>query len=341
MERLVSQTLQVCGTIAILGALLFLTFYAADALLLVFAAILLAVLLRTLANWTSRHTPLSDGWSLALTVGVCIIAVALTTWLLGMRISEQLLKFQEQLSSGVEVGTRYLEQYPWGPRLLGILQNQPSQLIPEGAPSAVPGALSSTLGVLMSALLVSVLGVFFAIDPSRYVEGFVLLVPTTARNHTRHLLARLHSVLAWWLVGRLASMSEVGVLTALGLWLVGVPLPVTLGAVTGLLNFVPNIGPLVAGGLTLVIAITASPMTAVYALCVQCAVGMFDGFVVTPLIQQRTISLPAGLILGSQLLAGVLLGGLGVALATPLTAVAVVLIRQLYVQDVLGDHLSV
>ena len=79
-------------------------------------------------------------------------------------------------------------------------------------------------------------------------------------------------------------------------------------------------------------------VVALCAVAVQVVIGGFDGFIVTPLIQQRTVSLPAGLILGSQVLVGILLGGLGVVLATPLVAVAYVLIRKLYVHDLLGDE---
>ncbi len=68
-------------------------------------------------------------------------------------------------------------------------------------------------------------------------------------------------------------MVEVGILTALGLWLVGTPLPVALGVVTGILNFVPNIGPIVAGQLSALIALTVSPVVALYVLLVQTGAG--------------------------------------------------------------------
>jgi predicted PurR-regulated permease PerM len=118
----------------------------------------------------------------------------------------------------------------------------------------------------------------------------------------------------------------------------GVPLPLTLGVLTALLNFVPNIGPVLAVIPTALVALTVSPWTALYATLLHIGIGGFDGYVITPLIQQRTVSLPAGLILASQVLLGVLLGGLGVLLATPLAAALFVLVKQLYVRDVLGDR---
>jgi predicted PurR-regulated permease PerM len=59
--------------------------------------------------------------------------------------------------------------------------------------------------------------------------------------------------------------------------------------------------------------------------------------VITPLVQRKAISLPPAFVLGSELLMGLLLGGAGLAFATPLCAVALVLVNMLYIQDVLGD----
>jgi predicted PurR-regulated permease PerM len=151
------------------------------------------------------------------------------------------------------------------------------------------------------------------------------------------VLSLLHRTLRRWLGGRLLSMGVVGLLTSIGLWLVGAPLPFTLGALTGLMNFVPNFGALTAAVITGLVALAASPLVALEAIVAQTLVGAFDGFVLTPLIQDRAISLPAGLILGAQVLIGAILGGLGLLLATPLAAVAFVLVRELYVRDVLED----
>jgi predicted PurR-regulated permease PerM len=65
-----------------------------------------------------------------------------------------------------------------------------------------------------------------------------------------------------------------------------------------------------------------------------------ESYVVTPLIQQRTISMPPALTLAMQLVAAVLLGMLGLALATPLTAAGIVLIRELYVKGMLERDAS-
>lgn len=102
----------------------------------------------------------------------------------------------------------------------------------------------------MDLLVVLFLGLYLALDPGRYANGIVHLMPLGKRDRTRDVLASLRGTLGWWLVGRSLSMAEVGLLTGIGLWLLGVPLPFTLGLLTGLMNFVPNIGPAAATILT-------------------------------------------------------------------------------------------
>ena len=76
-------------------------------------------------------------------------------------------------------------------------------------------------------------------------------------------------------------------------------------------------------------------MEAVYALAVYTGVCCLDGYVVTPLVQMRVSHMPPVLLLIAQVLMGVLVGGLGLALAAPLLMVVMVLVQRLYVEDVL------
>jgi len=66
-----------------------------------------------------------------------------------------------------------------------------------------------------------------------------------------------------------------------------------------------------------------------------------EGFVLTPLVQQRTVDLPPVLIISAQIFFGIVFGFLGILLAVPLTAVVFVLIKMVYVEDTLGDRIEV
>jgi predicted PurR-regulated permease PerM len=132
-----------------------------------------------------------------------------------------------------------------------------------------------------------------------------------------------------------------GVLTALGLWLLDVPMAIPLGLLTAAFNFIPNIGPFLGAVPAVLIALSQSSTQALYVAILYLIIQTLEGFVLTPLVQQKAIALPPVLVISAQLLLGILFGFLGVMLAVPIVAVAFVLIKMLYVEDALGNNVEV
>lgn len=133
-------------------------------------------------------------------------------------------------------------------------------------------------------------------------------------------------------------MILIGSLTTAGLWLLDVPLALTFGVLSALFTFIPNIGPPLAILPAILLALTLSPTRALYVLLLYLVIQTVESYLLTPLLQQRVVSLPPALTISAQILMAVLLGGLGLALATPLTAVSLVLVKMLYVEDVLNAN---
>ena len=136
-------------------------------------------------------------------------------------------------------------------------------------------------------------------------------------------------------------MVVVGGLTALGLWIVGAPLPLALGLIAGLLSFIPLLGPVFGAVPAILVALVESPTLALYVVVVFVVVQVLETYIVTPLIQQRAVSIPPALLLTAQVLLSVLFGVMGMLLATPIAVVAIVLVQMVYIQDVLGDRTTV
>ena len=110
-----------------------------------------------------------------------------------------------------------------------------------------------------------------------------------------------------------------------------------LGVIAGALDFVPFAGPILAAVPGILVAIGTGSTQVVSVLLLYFAIQLVEGYVLTPLIEQRSVHLPPALTIGAQVMLGVLVGPVGVAVATPLTAVIVVLIEKLYVEDKLED----
>ncbi|MDQ3179715.1 MAG: AI-2E family transporter, partial [Acidobacteriota bacterium] len=140
------------------------------------------------------------------------------------------------------------------------------------------------------------------------------------------------------LIGKVASMIFIGLLTWIGLYILGVPLSLTLGLIAGLLSFIPNFGPIFSAVPAILLGFIDSPIKALYVLILFIVVQIIESNVVTPMIERRTVELPPALTIVVQLALGILIGGLGLVLATPLLVVVMVLVQMVYIQDILGDR---
>ena len=90
------------------------------------------------------------------------------------------------------------------------------------------------------------MGIFIAVDPKLYRDGFARLFPLDRQSRVKDVLDEMGDTLFKWLLGRFMTMAITGTGTAAALFVLGVPLAITVGVITGLLTFVPNIGGITA-----------------------------------------------------------------------------------------------
>jgi len=325
-----------------LGAAVLLAWQLATVLLLLFGAVLVAVLLDGLARELRTHARMPHALGVCLVVVLVVGLLVLLGWLGEPQVAEQLDALGARAAGGLQALQQTLGESQWG-RILLNETGWTGQL--PGSPSTwfqrVSGVFSGTLGTLTNIGLVLVIGFYLALQPGLYTGGIVRLVPQNHRQRARELLQAQGKALRWWLVGRIISMAAIGVLTAAALWLIEVPLALGLGFVAGVLSFVPFIGPIASAVPAVLVALLQGPWQVVYVLIIYVAVQFVEGNIITPLTQERVVALPPAVLLLSQVLLGSLFGILGLILATPLAVVAIVLVQMLYVEDMLGDRVHV
>lgn len=312
--------------------------YGAEVFLLLFACALFAILLYELSRRMAARLPMRRG------VALTIIALALAAliggggWAVAPQIAEQASELGSVVPDAIE---RLRAAVAKNAFLHTILSDLPSaEQIRKQLTAMVPNAglvFSGVFGALGNAVIILCVGLYFAAQPTLYIDGFIKLIPRTRRRRAREVLDEIGDTLARWLVGKVASMLVVGVATATGLWALGVPLAMVLGLIAGLLDFIPYIGPLMAGVPAVLIAFSISPDLGLYTMLLFLAIQVGEGYLLSPLIEARSVSLPPALTIAMQMLFGALFGMAGIALATPIAAVLSVLVAMLYVQDVLGD----
>lgn len=309
-----------------------------DVLLLIFASVLLAVLLYELSCRLKEWIPMPRGVALGLVVLLFFLILGLGGWLMAPQVAKQARELIDAVPNSFEAVRTALEQHEILRSL--AISLPPTEELVSRVSSMLPQAgifFTGMLGIIGNVAIIAFVGTYFAIQPRVYIDGIVLLVPHRKRERMRGVFEELGATLGQWLFGKSISMLIVGTVTGIGLALLGVPLALVLGIIAGLLDFIPYLGPIMAGVPAVLLALAESPSLALYVVLLFLGVQVLEGYLLLPLIERRTVSLPPALTILMQVLMGAVFGLAGVALATPLTAVLVVLVTMLYVQDVLGD----
>ena len=302
---------------------------------IIFAGVLLAIFLRGLADLLSRYAGL--GPRLALVLIVLLIACLVTGigYVFAETIIGQVSQLSDQLTAAVQRLRHEVMNWPWGHALLSSAS--PRQLMSSGALGGIFGVASNTVALVGGIILTCFFGVYMAAEPEVYVRGVVKLIPRRRRARARRILAAVANVLWYWILGRLFSMTVVGTFTTVGLWAIGMPLPLVLGILAGILTFIPYIGAVVSAVPSLILALSTDPRQAFYVALLYVAVHILEGYILVPLVQRRASNLPPATTLAAQLILGTLTGIIGVTFATPLTAALVPIVRMLYVEPVSED----
>lgn len=307
-------------------------------ILLVFGAVVVAVLLRAMADPLCARTRISGKAAVGLSALVVLALIGLVGWLFGREIAEQAVSLSETLPQAWATVQARLEATALGSRLLEGLQDASGQA--SRALALAPKFAIGLMSALTNLVLVVVAGVMLALEPRLYREGLVRLLPKSQRPRLREALDATGASLKLWLGGQLISMSLIGLLTGIGLWIVGVPSPLALGLLAGLAQFVPLLGPILSSIPGLLLAATDGGQTLLWTLAVYVGVQQVESNLVTPLVQRRMVSLPLAVTLFAVVGFGMLVGPLGVLFATPLAVAVYVLVKVLYLRDVLGDEVE-
>jgi predicted PurR-regulated permease PerM len=312
------------------GAGLFLAWTAADTLFLIFAGLLFAALLDACTRGLARVLPIGRGWNLAIVcLGFAVAILGLLFWS-GYSIALQIDQLMQALNQGLGFLEQKMADFGFAPvgasggsasigDLFRFLFPNPNQLLGQAQ-----SAFSRTLGGIGDAVIFLLIGVFVAADPATYRERVLEFLPLRQRQSVALLLDEASKCLRRWLIGQLAAMLLLAALTWIALLALGVPSSLLLGIQTGLLEFIPYLGSVIAAVPIFLIALPLGTFTVVVALGLYAILHMLVGMVVIPLIQKQTLDLPPALAVASLTLFGVLFGVVGVAVATPL----VIVIRQ-------------
>ena len=317
--------------LVLLMVLILLMIAAPSMLLLTFAGLLFAILLNAGGSRISSATGMSEKTGvIAFALLMAATLVVMGVWFTPS-VAEQVDQLSDAVPKALERLEGFLNHYQWSQDMMAKLSVE--DLMTGSFRSTATSAVTTTFGGLGNLVIIVFIGLYGALEPGIYRRGLIALLPPEMADRGEEVLKRSVSQLRHWLKAQFLSMTAVGVLKALGLWAIGLPLPFLLGVIAALLAFIPNIGPILACLPALSLALPNGMAMVLWVLGVYVSVQTLESYLLTPLIQRHEVHLPPALILSVQILLAALFGILG--LATPLTALAIVLVREIYVRDFL------
>lgn len=303
---------------------------------LIFGAVVVAVVLRGVADPLVDRLKWKDGPAVLTAVLVVLAVLGLIGFLFGREIATQVNQLVQTLPGAWDHLQTRIESSPAAGHIA-------EQLSSAGGDASrfllrAPGFLLSGASAVTTLILVLVAGVFLSLKPGKARDGALSMLPKGARARGREVMNACGRALKAWLGAQLVSMSLVGSLVGLGLWAIGVPAPLALGLFAGLAQFVPIVGPIAAAVPALLVAATGGGPMVLLTFGLYVVVSQLESNLITPLVQKNLASLPVVLGIFSVVGLGTLFGPLGVLFATPLALVLYTAITMLYRQDVLGDE---
>jgi predicted PurR-regulated permease PerM len=316
---------------AAITAIIFLFVWSAwELLLLAFAGLLLGVILDTICSWISDHTGLGPHMSYALTILGILAVIGLVLWLVAPRAIYEAGQIAGVIPKSLAQARETLDKTKWGHYIVEVVhRGLSSNATSTGLKSLATGAVAAVGGIVV----VVVVGFYAALNPGEYTGGLLRLFPQQYRARAKEVGKEVVYTLRWWLLGQLVPMVVLGAATMIALWILHVPLAFTLGLLTGLMIFIPYLGALAAGIPSVLVALQQGPHIALIVLIVYLGIHMAEGYILTPLVQKRAVRLPPILTILAQLLMWILTGLLGVAVATPLAASVLVMVKMLYLHE--------
>ncbi|MEB3338870.1 MAG: AI-2E family transporter [Leptolyngbyaceae bacterium] len=312
-----------------------------NVLLLVFTAVVIATSLNQLARQFQR-------WGIQRSYAVLLCVLILITFFVGLfftivpAFAHEFQELSDLLPKGLASLNRRVDQFrdglppqliPYFPDVDSVVEQfQPFANLLVGRSVAF---FSSSLGMVLNFLLVLVLSLMFLADPQSYRQGFILLSPSFYRRRVDEILTLCEEALGRWIVGALAGMCVIALLSGIGLRVLQVRASVANGVLAGVLNLIPNFGPAFSVIPPMAIALLDAPWKPLAVFALYFGIQQFESNFLTPYIMAQQVALLPAFTLLAQVFFATFFGFLGLLLSLPLTVVGQVWVREVLIKDIL------
>ncbi len=325
-------TVGITAFVVIMLLIIYKTFHV---FLLLMASSLIALFFNAVSNKVKKWTGLGNGVSLAVTIVLIILLLGLFFWMVGAEAQVQFKEMQEAVPVMIDNAQSYLNKSEIGRKVsdyVSDIENQ-KKVLP-----FLQSFFTSSFGVFGDLYIVIFLSIFLSVAPFDYVNGIVNLVPRRGKVKAKQLLESLGTNLQKWMKGAIVSGFVIATFIAIALLILGIDMWLILAIFAGLLNVIPNFGPIIAMIPGVLVALLTSPTLALLVAGSYILSQTIEGNLITPNIQKKLLNIPPALLISFQVLMGTLLGGWGIVLAVPMLVIVITVVKKLYLDENMGGE---
>jgi predicted PurR-regulated permease PerM len=199
--------------------------------------------------------------------------------------------------------------------------------LPEAA-DALLGLAGGIFGSFLSLVTLTFLALFLLMERPAITEWLFGFGTPAAEARWRPVVEESIMAVSQSLLGNIAISIIAALVAGLSAWALGLPFPVVLAVIAGLLDLIPQVGATIASIILVAVALTVSTEAAIIMLILQLIYQQVENYIVYPIVYRRAVELSAFTTIVAVLIAGSLLGVVGAILAVPFAAVIKTVLRE-------------
>jgi predicted PurR-regulated permease PerM len=192
--------------------------------------------------------------------------------------------------------------------------------LPDAA-STLLGIAGDVFGSILSLVTLSFLALFLLMERPTITDWLFGFTPPAVEARWRPVLESSIKAVSSSLIGNVAISVVAGTVAGVSAWALGLPFPLVLAVITGLLDLIPQVGATIAAVILVAVALTVSTTAAIVMLVVQLVYQQLENYVVYPIVYRQAVELSPFTTIVAVLIAGSILGVVGAILAVPFAAV--------------------
>lgn len=187
---------------------------------------------------------------------------------------------------------------------------------------SITGAISSVVRKVVLVLATFIISFYLSIQrggPDRFLR---VMVPDIYERPVLSVFSRFKVKIRRWFIAQLGLSLVIGIVVSVGLWLLGVRYGLVLGFLAAILELVPIVGPIVAGAIAVLVALSESFTLGLYVFVFFIIVQQLENHILVPLIIGKAMKVDPVIVIFSLLAGSQVAGFVGIVLAVPIAVMS-------------------